>query len=362
MKLLYRYILRQFLPTFLVGLAIFTFLLVINQLFLIMDLFLNRGVALDILLRMVGLILPMFLPLSIPMAALLAALLSYGRLSEEGEITAFRSAGMALFQYSWPNLLFGLAVSALLVYFNLNLAPQAAMEFKNMHYAVAQQNPLALFAPKVMNHFGEYKVYVEKMDRRKRKISEITIYRINPESGPTRISAPEGEVVSSPGDGLMIKLSNGAIHQPSQGKETQYNIMKFERFSLRIPVQTEEGPRPIAVREMTYAELKEKAAEAVRDHLSPASWRTEVHARIAAAFAPALFILLGTVLGVRVKRGSKSIGVGMSLIVISIYYGLLVFMISVAAQGLYPPMVLAWVPNLMALGIGGALWFKVAAQ
>ncbi len=362
MKLLNRYVVKQFLPPFLVGLAIFTFLLVINQLFLIMDLFLNRGVDLGILLRMVWLIFPMFLPLSIPMAALLAALLCYGRLSEEGEITAFRSGGLALIQYCWPNLLLGFLLSLLLIYFNLNLAPEANMEFKNIHYAVAQQNPLALFAPKVMNHFGEYKVYVEKMDRRKRVISGVSIYRMNPDSGPTRILAPEGEVVSSPGDGLMIKLTNGAVHQPSQDKNTQYTITKFNRFSLRIPVRSEESPRPVTAREMTYSELREKAAEALQNRLSPQPWRTEAHARIAVAFAPFMFIMLGTVLGVQVRRGSKSVGIGMSLIVIVAYYGLLVFMVSVASGGNFSPFILTWVPNLSALLLGGGLWIKVAAQ
>lgn len=362
MKLLYRYVLRQFVPLFLIGLSIFTFLLVINQLFLIMDLFLNRGVGLPILLKMVGLIFPMFLPLSIPMAALLAALLSYGRLSEDGEITAFRSGGLALSQYSWPNLMLAGALSLVLVYFNLNLAPRATMEFQNMRYTVAQQNPLALFGTDEVNHFGDYKVVVEKMDRRKRKLMGVTIYKLNPQSGPTRILAPEGEVTGAPGQGLTIKLINGAIHQPSQDKETQYTITKFNRFSLRIPAYREEKPRPTTAREMTYAQLKEKVRDSVRAGSSPANWKTETHVRIAVAFAPLAFVLLGTVLGVRVRRGSKSIGIGMSVIVIAAYYGLLVSMVTLSSQGILPPLLLAWIPNLLAFSIGGALWARVAAR
>src|SRR5690242_14803091 len=124
-KLLPRYVLREFLIPFAIGLFIFTFLLIVNQVFLIMDLFLNRGVELSIILRLVSLIFPMFIPLSLPMAILLAALLSYGRLSEEGEITAFRSGGLTLFQYSWPNLVLGFILSCALVWFNCTLAPRA---------------------------------------------------------------------------------------------------------------------------------------------------------------------------------------------------------------------------------------------
>ena len=360
-RLLSKYMLREFLPPFAVGLFIFTLLLVVNQLFLLMDLYLNRGVDLFIILKMVGLVLPMFFPLSIPMAALLAALWSYGRLSEDGEITALKSSGCSLFLYSWPNLALGLALSLTLVYFNMELAPLATMEFKTIHYAVAQQNPLALFAPKVMNNFGEYKIYVEKMDRRKKKLTGVSIYKLNPDTGPTRILAPAGEVTSEPGEGLTIRLMNGAIHQPGQRKESQYTITKFDGFSLRVPTETEEKPRAVTSYEMTADELEAKAAQAEREHASPAGWRTEKNRRIAVAFAPLAFILLGIALGMRVRRGSRSLGIGMSLIVILVYYGLLFSMVTLSSRGIFSPLLLTWAPNFIAFAAGGELWRRAAA-
>ena len=362
MKLLSRYVIREFIPPFGIGLAVFTFLLVVRQLVLVMDLFLNRGVELAVIFKMSALVLPMFLPLSIPMAVLLAALLCYGRLSEDGEITAFRSAGLHLLAYSWPNLVLGLFLSFLLVYLNLDLAPRAAMEFKNIHFSVASQNPLALFSPKVMNNFGEYQIYVEKMDRRKQKISGVTIYRLNPDSGPTRITAPRGEVSTVPNEGLTLELTDGTIYQPSQDKESQYTITKFNRFALRVSAQARDELRPVSAREMTFSELRKKARKAEQEHANPSSWIKETQVRIAVAFAPFLFLLLGTVLGVRVRRGSKSIGVGASLIVILIYYGLLIFMTSIASKGVWMILFLAWVPNLLALALGGWLWRKAAAR
>jgi len=356
--LLHRYVIREFFPPFIIGLAVFTFLLVARQLVLVMDLFLNRGVELGILLKMSGLILPMFLPLSIPMAALLAALLAYGRLSEDGEITALRSAGLSLFRYSWPNLALGLVLSLLLVYFNLNLAPRAAMEFKNIYSAVARQNPLALFSAKVVNNFGEYQIYVEKMDRRKNKISGVTIYRLNPESGPTRILAPEGEVSSSLSEGLTLELREGTIHQPSQDKESQYTITKFNKFILRVPAQADSVKEAATAREMTYSELKAKAQDAIWKNIDPAAWKTEIQMRFSVAFAPFIFVLLGTILGLSFKRNIKSAGIGMSLIVILFYYGLMIFMTSLSSQGAFSPLILAWVPNLLALGVGSGLWVK----
>lgn len=361
-RLLRWYILKEFFPSFGLSLLLFTFILISHQLFLIMDLFLNRGVGLELILKMTIPILLTFLPLSIPMASLLASIISYGRLSEDGELTALRSAGCALSQYGSPNILLALLFSIFLVYFNLNIVPQATTEFKNIHHSVIQQSPLALFAPKIMNRFGEYKVVVDKIDRRKKKLTEISIYKTNPVGAPTRIVAPEGLMSSNPEQEMILQLFNGAVHQPNPNKDSEYTITKFNKFSLRIPSKIENEERVKTPREFNYAELQNKVRESIEKNMTPAPWKTERDLRIALAFTPTVFIILGVILGVQLKKGSKSIGIGMSLVIILLYYGLLVLMIPLSSQGLSNTFLLTWTPNLIALFAGLIGWIRLARQ
>ncbi len=358
--LVHRYVLSEFLHPFGIGLLTFTFVLTLHYLFLMMDLFLNRGVSVWLILKMAGLVLPMLCPISLPMAALLASLMAYGRLSEEGELTALRSSGCSLFRYTSANLLFGLFLSLILIYFNLFLAPKATGSFKNLHQSVIQKNPLALFAPKVMNHFGEYKIIVDKMDRKKKKLTGIGIYRMNPKGAPTRILAPEGTLKLSSGEGITLELFSGAIHQPNPEKEAEYTITKFNKLALRIPANIENVERALTPREMTYSQLQVKIKESVQNHLSSTPLRTENNLRIALSFAPFVFVLLGTGLGVRIKKSSRSAGIGMTLVILLVYYGLLILAISLSSQGFYSPLVLTWIPNLVALAVGTTLLVKAA--
>lgn len=360
--LIHRYVIREFLPPLGVGLLVSTFVLILHQIFLMMDLFLNRGVETGTILKMAGLIIPMFLPISIPMASLFGALISYGRLSEDGELTALRSSGCAHIQYVWPNVFLGLVFSLFLIHFNLNLAPRSTAEFREIYHSVAKQNPLALFAPRIMNHFGEYKVIINEMDRKKKRLTGIAIYKMNPTGAPTRILAPEGELNSFPGEGIMLSLANGAIHQPNPNKENEYTITKFSKFALRIPTTIESEQRPLTPRELTYSQLKNKIEESGKNHSDPAPWQTEKDLRIAIAFAPLVFIVLGTTLGIRIKKGNKAIGVGMSVVVILIYYGLYYPMISLASRGFFASSLLTWMPNITALGIGVFLWSRLIKQ
>lgn len=361
-SLLQRYVIKEFLLPFGVGLLVFTFILILNHLFYMMDIFLNRGVGIGSILKMSIFILPMFLPLSIPMAALLAALISYGRFSEDGELTALRSAGCPHLLYSLPNVLLGLFFSLFLVYFNLNAAPRAALEFENMKYTVAQKNPLAMFVPKIMNHFGEYRVIIEQMDRRKKKLTGISIYKINPLGAPTRILAPEGELDSFPDGDFNLVLLNGAVHQPNPDKDNEYTITKFNRFVLRIPAKIETEARNYSAREMTCSELRNKIRESIREKSDPTEWKTEFNFRIAIAFAPLVFILLGIVLGVSLRKGSKSIGIGMSVVVILLYYGLFILATSLSSRKFFSPLALAWMPNFIAVLAASLFWFRLCRQ
>ena len=99
MKILSRYILKEFLANVVLGLVIFTFVLLLDKLFELADLLLNKGVGLWLTLKLLFLLLPSSLSLTLPMSTLLATLLTFGRLSENNEITAVRASGLAAWSY-----------------------------------------------------------------------------------------------------------------------------------------------------------------------------------------------------------------------------------------------------------------------
>jgi len=142
----------------------------------------------------------------------------------------------------------------------------------------------------------------------------------------------------------------------------EYTITQFNRFALRIPVRSEIVKRSYTPREMTYGQLKKKIKDTVVNNLDPAPFRTEVNLRISIAFAPLIFGLLGTVLGIRLKKGSQAVGFGISIVVILFYYGLLLLSISLSTRGLVPSFILTWFPNFVTILAGMFLWSRLARQ
>src|SRR5262249_56800487 len=74
--------------------------------------------------------------------------------------------------------------------------------------------------------------------------------------------------------------------------------------------------------------------------------RVEFQRRFALPFACLIFTLAGLPLGVSTTRGSKSMGLVLSLILMLLYYLVFVGGTRIAANAQFSPFLGAWLPNL----------------
>ncbi|MBI5043522.1 MAG: LptF/LptG family permease, partial [Nitrospirae bacterium] len=102
MKIIDRYIIKEVLPPFILSLFVFTFVLFMNQILKLTDLLINKGISLFVILELIAFILPSFLVLTIPVSTLTASILAFNRLSNDGEITAFKASGVSLYRMILP--------------------------------------------------------------------------------------------------------------------------------------------------------------------------------------------------------------------------------------------------------------------
>ncbi|MDR2709557.1 MAG: LptF/LptG family permease, partial [Elusimicrobiota bacterium] len=94
-KLIHIYILKEFLSSFLFGIAIFSLLLLLERIFDMASLILSKGVAIGTILKLFIFIYPAILPFAIPMSILFGILFAFGHLSESNEITAMKANCMS---------------------------------------------------------------------------------------------------------------------------------------------------------------------------------------------------------------------------------------------------------------------------
>ena len=95
MRILDRYVWKELVTPFCLGLLIFTFLLLIDRIFDLTDLIINKGVPVHLVLMMLVYISPAILVLTIPIGFLLSILVAFGRLSSDMEVVALKACGVS---------------------------------------------------------------------------------------------------------------------------------------------------------------------------------------------------------------------------------------------------------------------------
>src|SRR5689334_19500940 len=93
-RLAIKYILIETLPSFVVGVVIFLFILLMFQALRLTEFVLVHGVSLGTVVQLMTYMSISFLPVILPMSLLFSVLITYGRLSSDAEIIAFKSLGL----------------------------------------------------------------------------------------------------------------------------------------------------------------------------------------------------------------------------------------------------------------------------
>jgi lipopolysaccharide export system permease protein len=142
-RILSLYIIREIASLFLLGIMVFTLILLMGRLIKLTDLVISRGVPLADVSRMILYLMPSFLVFTIPMAFLLAVLLAFGRLSADNEITVMKAGGISLMQLMPPVVLCGLCAALLTLAASTVGVPWGNNAFKDLSFAVLKQNVAA---------------------------------------------------------------------------------------------------------------------------------------------------------------------------------------------------------------------------
>lgn len=361
MKILSRYILTEFIPPTFLGVAVFTFILLMDRIFSLVRLIINRGVEVMLIVQLLGYLLPSLLAMSIPMALLAGALLCFGRLSNDNEITAIRSSGISLFRIIVPVVTFSLILCMILIPFNQTIAPDFLYKFRKLYFKVVCKNPLLKLEEHTFINIADYRIYVEKIKRKKSKLSGIIIYQMKKNELPTLITASSGWLENKDGT-LVLHLLDGNIRQREKEAFDKYSLIDFKNYDILLSL-AESSPRVSKrIKEMKYRELRSEIAGLKKKGLPAVSLLIEFHQRLSLAVAGLVFCLIGAPLGIKTHTKGKTVGFGLSLIIIFLYYFILARGITFANKGVFAPAICMWTPNIIFGIIGVWLVYRTSKK
>jgi lipopolysaccharide export system permease protein len=345
-----RYILRELLVPFGLGIAIFTSILLIVRILKLVELVVNRGVPLLQILRLFSYILPAFLEVTVPMALLLAILVAFGRLSSDSEIIALRATGVSLYRLMVPVGILACVVAVLTFGLSAYARPWGNGLLREGLYEMVKNRVSAGIKAKVFNdEFAGLVIYIDRIEPPGTQLYDILISDTRDPKLHNTVYARSGTVVSPEGsDTLTLRLADGGIYSTS-AKDDGYQATRFTTYDITLDLDLaldELRSKPKEASEMTIAELRRAVAE--REKLGEPSWteRVELQRKLSIPFACLVFAALGVPLGIQPSRAVHSRGFSVSLVLIFAYYLLMTLGQNLGERGALPASVAVWLPNV----------------
>lgn len=349
------YFFRQFLTPFVFGSLLFLFVLVLDKLFDLLDLIFNKGIGALIVGKLFVFIIPTVLPLTIPMACILACLVTFGRLSEENELTAVRSSGISLLKVLWLPPFFSLCLSVAMVPMNSALTPLANKAFFSTYEDLLEAEPLVNITPRNFFALRNIRIFADKISADRKELKDLFVYqKSHGDNPPERIFAKSG-TLSIESQTIKLYLRAGQ-HQRLSAEEPQRLLhTSFSSYEITVPMNLEQKTRSTRFRNIPSKELNRQIKELRQQGFATAPMEAEKSLRTALAFAPFCLTILGIPLATSLKKGSRSFGFGVTIIMIFMYYLLLIFGLTLAEKGKIASDIALWIANVTCL-IGGTFF------
>jgi LPS export ABC transporter permease LptF/LPS export ABC transporter permease LptG len=374
MRLLTRYILREVVSYALLGAVLFTFVLFMRDMPKILELVVRDSASLTDVLRIFAYTLPNTLTVTLPTAVLAGILLGLSRLAADSEITAMRACGIGAVRIVWIVSILALAALNLGLFNALYFAPRAAGNLLKLEDQLKTSQASFEVQPRVFyEDFKNYVLYVQDVRPAAGAAAwhHIFLADLTQPANPN-ITTADQALVSNPGpansQALRLHLLDGSQHQISPTDPNQYDISTFASTDLPIQFNSQDDTHisrsDTPLHAISLRELLQRAHTPGPNSMSltadARAARIELNTRFSYPFACIVLMLIGVPLGLSSRRGGKSTGVVLTLLLVFAYYLLSNIGVAFAKSGKLSPALGVWAANLIFTAFGILLLQQLA--
>ena len=212
LKIVDKYILRTFIPLFVMSFAVCWFIVVMQFLWRYIDELVGKGLSGFMLLKIIFYAALSFIPMSLPLGILLASLMTLGNLGERLELLALKASGIRLYRIIRPIMLLVVAMACGLFYFQNDLMIRAQVRMWTLVITAKYAAPEMEITPGVFyTGIPGYSLYAKDRDAGTGLMHRMMVYDMSRGYlNPRIIRADSGRLVMDKSKKfLVLKLYQG---------------------------------------------------------------------------------------------------------------------------------------------------------
>ncbi len=353
-----RYILKQVIEVFIMGVIIFTSIIFASDTFItLIKQIAMYGIPFKVAFIIIILNLPSVFVMTIPMGVLLATVMTLNKLSLLSEITVMRSCGIGLNRIAKPIFLFAIVMSLASFFINETIVPIVTKQSKDLAlWSFGQKNipnGKRNFIFKEVTEGDQLKrlFYVGYCEDK--KLYDITVLDITRDDTVQVLQAQDG--ATSP---LGWEFNKGAIYTLKDDGNI-LNTTFFENSVAQFGMDLSKEMQKDTVKELNFTKLfKYIVKNSDKLGANKNFYWISLWDKIALPITTIVLVLVGVPLAITPPRVRYNRGFLFSILIIFAYYLLRALSISFGEGGAIPPFIAAWTANFVLTVFGAWMYYK----
>lgn len=352
MRLLDKYILKQVITMFIMGVLVFSSIIFASDTFITLIKQISQyGIPFKIAFIIIILHLPSVFVMTIPMGVLLSTVMTLNGLSLSSEITVMRACGIGLNRIAKPIFVFAIVMSFVSFLVNETIVPIMTKQSTDLAlYAFGQKNipeGKENFTFKEIQQGGKLKRLFYVGNCTDGVLHNISVLDASKENTIQILQAKEGKTTPS-----GWSFQKGAIYTITDSdKNLDTTLFNDSTVSFGMDL-TKEMNRNLA-NERNFIQLLQFISEENRPEL-----RIDLYDKIALPLTTIVLVLIGVPLAITPPRVRYNRGFLFSILIIFAYYLIRALSISFGEAGALIPAIAAFMPNIILTIAGVVLYYR----
>ncbi len=379
MRILTRYILKEIASHALIGVALFTFIIFMRDLGKLLELIVRNSAPLPSVAEIFLFTLPATFTITLPMGVLVGILVGLSRLAADSEVTAIRASGMGVGMFVRSVAIFAIGAWLLGMANSIYIAPASAIALNHLQERLKTSQASFEIQPRVFyEDFKNIVLYVQDAIPTKGQAlwRGIFLADISDPASPKITLAQRGALLSDGPNKLRFHLEDGTQQEAVPKVKDQYSITTFDNTEIPLLLPADES-KPHDLLPVAELDLKALLSNAAReraaaqkyypwdmgsynyDLIKARYYEIEFHRRFALPTACLVLAMVGIPLGLSARKGGKSTGFVLTILLVVVYYFFSLLGVQMARQGKMSPWFGSWMGNIFFFVCGLFLLWRV---
>jgi LPS export ABC transporter permease LptF len=361
-RLIDRYISREYLRVFALGVLGLLAIFYISTLIDMMDKLFRGETTVAVLLRYFAFATPRFIYFVVPMSVLVAALVTVGVMTKNSEMLVLRACGISLYRVMAPLVGFGLLASVSLFVLQDRVLASTNREADRLEAKIRGWNEQSTQLTQHWRVGTGGQIYLfDVFEPKPPRFTRLHIYDVDQSAWRLRSITYMNEVVlqrERRGGELvpvwkgkkgwhrdLTPVGHGRGGRPDEDMAVRYEAVNERVLPLEEPKYFQSSvPK---ADQMTLSELRTYIAQLRASGSNVVPYLVELQRKIAFPLVTVVMTLIAVPFAITTGRRGALYGIGIGIVLAIVYFIVMSVFVAMGQGGILTPVLAAWAPNLM---------------